>query len=101
MFNEDMAVYRKHEGGVWSSINWNNQRIIEFKARIGLYKVEQSYEAAFFLRNQFAKPMSRKCMLQGWELMIKSFHIISLHFGVTETLKLFISKLLLNKDLKY
>lgn len=101
MLNEDMAVYRIHTGGVWSSINQENRFKNEFKARIGLYEVEQSYEAASFLRYQFAKCFGRKWMLQEWKTMMESFKILSKHFGVTNTSKLFLKKLLLNQDLKY
>lgn len=101
MLNEDMAVYRIHSGGVWSGINQENRLKNEFKARIGLYEVEQSYEAAFFLRHQFAKCFGRKWMLQEWKTMMESFKILSKHFGGTNTSKLFLKKLLLNQDLKY
>ena len=101
MLNEDMAVYRIHTGGVWSGINQENRLKNEFKARIGLYEVEQSYEAAFFLRHQFAKCFGRKWMLQEWKTMMESFKILSKHFGGTNTSKLFLKKLLLNQDLKY
>lgn len=101
MLNEDMAVYRIHTGGVWSGINMENRFKNEFKARIGLYEVEQSYEAAFFLRHQFTKSFGRKWMLQEWKTMMESFKILSKHFGGTNTSKLFLKKLLLNQDLKY
>ena len=70
MMPDKMAVYRIHSGGVWTGIDWNNKLKNEFKARIGLSEVEKSYEAAFFLRHQFAKLMSRKWMLQEWQLMM-------------------------------
>ena len=101
MFNNDWAVYRIHKGGVWSGINYNAKLKNEFKARIGLCKVEKSYEAAFFLRNQFTKDMARKWMLSEWRIMVKTFKIISLHFGVIQTLKLYIKKIILNKKLNY
>lgn len=101
MLNEDMAVYRIHTGGVWSGINLENRFKNEFKARIGLYEIEQSYEAAFFLRHQFAKCFGRKWMLQEWKTMMESFKILSKHFGGSNTLKLFLKKLLLNQNLKY
>jgi glycosyltransferase involved in cell wall biosynthesis len=101
MMSDNMSVYRIHSGGVWSSIGSNNQIRNEFKARIGLYEVEQSYEAAFFLRNQFTKGMSRKWMLREWNLMMSSFRIISKHMGLASTLNLFLSKFLLNRDLIY
>ena len=99
MFPEEMGVYRVHSGGIWSGVNNNIQLKNEFHARIGLYEVEQSYEAAFFLRHQFAKTISRKWMIKEWRLMTKSFKIISKHFGVFSTFKIYLRKLLLNKKL--
>lgn len=101
MMKDDMAVYRIHTGGVWSCNNINNQVKTEFNARIGIYEVEQSYEAAFFLRNQFTKLISRKWMLSEWRLMLKTYKILSKHFGCISMLKLYGSKLLFNKMLEY
>jgi hypothetical protein len=101
MLPHEMAVYRIHSGGVWSTIGLNAQIKNEFNARLGLYGVEQSYEAAFFLRNQFTKPISRMWVLQEWKLMRESFRIISKHFGVFSTIKLFIKKMLFNENLHY
>lgn len=99
MIPEFMGMYRVHSGGVWSGVSEGSQMEADFKNRIGIYTVEQSYEAAFFLRQLFAKPLSRKWMLQEWKTMMASFKIISKHFGYTNTSKLFLKKLLLNQDL--
>lgn len=101
MIPEFMGMYRVHSGGVWSGVSEGSQMEADFKNRIGIYTVEQSYEAAFFLRQLFAKPLSRKWMLQEWKTMMASFKIISKHFGYANTSKLFLKKLLLNQDLKY
>lgn len=99
MIPEFMGMYRVHSGGVWSGVSERSQMEADFKNRIGIYTVEQSYEAAFFLRQLFAKPLSRKWMLQEWKTMMASFKIISKHFGYANTSKMFLKKLLLNQDL--
>lgn len=99
MIPEFMGMYRVHSGGVWSGVSEGSQMEADFKNRIGIYTVEQSYEAAFFLRQLFAKPLSRKWMLQEWKTMMASFKIISKHFGYANTSKMFLKKLLLNQDL--
>lgn len=93
MIPEFMGMYRVHSGGVWSGVSEGSQMEAEFKNRIGIYTVEQSYEAAFFLRQLFAKPLSRKWMLQEWKTMMASFKIISKHFGYANTSKMFLKKL--------
>lgn len=97
MMPETMAVYRIHSGGIWSSVPIEVQKNAEFMNRIGIYEVEESYEAAFFLRNLFSKWIPRSWMLKEWVLMLKSFSIISKHFGVVSTLKLFFLRFFLNK----
>lgn len=96
-----MAVYRIHKDGIWSCISDNAKVKNEFLVRIGLYDVEQSYEAAFLLRNQFAKPMRRSWMLKEWRIMGLTFNIVRKHFGLMSTLNLYVSKLFFNRYLTY
>ena len=101
MLPEEMAVYRIHEGGVWSGINYNAKLKNEFKARLGIYEVEQSYEAAFFLRHQFTKLISRKWIIEEWKLIFQSVCIISKYFGYIPTLYyILLRKMLFNRPLK-
>ena len=101
MMPDEMAVYRIHAGGVWSGITCKKQIKTEFIARIGIYEVEQSFEAAFFLRNQFTKWIPRSWVFQEWKLLLRSFKIISKHFGIVPTFKLFLLKILFHYYLKY
>lgn len=101
MMPEQMAVYREHSGGVWSGVPYYNRLHADFINRMSIYEVEQSDEAACFLRSLFTRLMSRKWMLQEWKLMLKSFRIISKHFGVLSTSRQFLSKFFLNKNLAY
>lgn len=97
MISEEMGVYRVHSGGVWSGVGCRTQLRNEVKARIGLYKIEKSYDAAFFLRNQFGKWVPRSWIFLETRLIIKTFRIILQQFGLISTLKLFLSWFFLNK----
>lgn len=97
LFNQECAVYRIHQDGIWTMIGMNNQRKHEFLVRLGIYEVEQSQEAALNLKTQFKKTISRKWMLKEWHIIFKVFRIISIHFGFYSALRLFLKKLLLNK----
>lgn len=91
-FPEVMGVYRYHRGGVWSEVSQNRRLLIEFKARLAIYKVEQSDDAAMFILYQFAKAMSRIWMLKQWRIFIRVTHILSRHYGSR-----FVARLLFNK----
>lgn len=99
MLPDKMAVYRIHSGGVWSGITYKKQLRTEFIARIGIYQIEQSFEAAYFLRSQFNKWIPSSWMIKEWKLVIKSFRIISKHFGFVSTFNLFIRNLAPKKNI--
>ena len=96
-FSDVMAVYRHHSQGVWSEVALDRKRELEFKARLGIYEVEHSNDAALFLLYQFAKPISRKWMLRRWRLMINVLSIIRRHFGSYNTCKILYLKFILSR----
>ena len=100
-FPDIMAVYRVHKGGVWSEVSMNRQRLMEFRARLAIYKVEQSNDAAMFVLFQFAKAISRKWMLEQWKLFIKVVQILKKHYGGRFVLKLMFDKIILGKRLNW
>ena len=100
-FPEAMGVYRYHNGGVWSEVSQNQRRLVEFKARLAIYNVEQSDMAAMFLLYQFAKAMSRRWMLEQWRLMVKVFRILKKHYGGKFVAKLIFAKLVLNTNVEW
>lgn len=95
-----MGVYRLHSGGVWIGVSIGSRICGEFKTRAGICEVEQSYESAFFLRALFKGWIPRSWMLREWKLMVKSFRMISSYFGSVSTIKMYVLKILLNKNLK-
>lgn len=100
-FPEVMGVYRYHDGGVWSEVSQNHRRLIEFKARLAIYRVEQNGMAARFILYQFAKAMSRMWMLQQWRLMMNVWGILKKHYGRGFVVKLMFDKLVLNKNVEW
>mgnify|MGYP003311220885 CR=1 FL=1 len=92
-----MGVYRIHSGGIWSCSSLENQLRMELKNRIGIYEVEQSYEAVVFIQNLFKGRIPRSWMLKEWRLMVRTIRIISNHYGFISTLKLFLMKFFFNK----
>ena len=95
-----MAIYRRHNGGLWSLKSFDNKRLIEFNTRLAIYEVEKTDDAAKLLLSQFSKIMSRKWMLKHLGIFASVSKIFFKHFGLSFTLKLFFNKMLLNKNLK-
>lgn len=100
-FPDIMAVYRVHDGGVWSGISLNNKRLTEFKARLAIYKVEKSDTAATFILYQFAKAMSRRLIIKRWKMFMEVFEILKRHYGFSFTVSLFSRKLLYGKGIAW
>lgn len=96
-----MAVYRYHRGGTWSEVSMGRQRKMEFLARIAIYDMEKSDDAAMFILFQFAKAMSRMWMLRQWRLFVKVAKILRRHYGYWFTMKLLIRKILLGKGIDW
>lgn len=90
LLRDKMGVYRNHIGGVWSKRSLNQRCDAEFKARLGIYEIEHSYDAAFYIKTQFFKPMSRHWMLKEHVIMRKSLRIIYDHFGLWKTIKVLV-----------
>ena len=94
---DNMAVYRIHDGGVWSKVGLDKQSLQEFRARLGIYQVEKSREAALFLLSLYAKALSRGWMYKNKRMIMQSFRIFNRHFGFIKTLKIFFDKVLMNR----
>lgn len=100
-FPDIMAVYRLHNGGVWSEVSLNTRRLVEFKARLAIYKVEKSDDAATFILYQFAKAMSRIWMLKQWRMFLTVIGILKKHYGNAFVTKLMFNKLVFGKGIKW
>lgn len=92
-----MAVYRIHDGGVWSLKSLDKQRAMEFQARLAIYRVEKSDKAAKFLLSQFTRIISRKWMMRNVSMFVTVFKILAKHFGRMFALRLFLDRLLFAK----
>lgn len=100
-FPESMGVYRYHDGGVWSEVSQNQRRLVEFKARLAIYRVEQSDMAAMFILYQFAKAMSRSWMINQWRLFADVFRILKKHYGSWIVTRLMFDKFILSRNIEW
>ena len=83
---DNMAVYRVHCRGVWSTASHESQMIMDLTSRLSLCQFENSVEAASFLKILFNKPISRKFMLKHSRLIIFAMYYLSKSFGLREAL---------------
>ena len=100
-FPDVMGVYRVHGNGVWSGISLNKQRMLEFRQRLAIYRVEQSEDAAFFLLGLFRRAMSRIWMMKHYKMFFISIKILSRHFGFMFTMKLLFWRLFFNRGITW
>lgn len=100
-FPDIMGVYRVHKGGIWSGVSLNNQRLMDFKQRLAIYKVEKSDDAAMSILFLFTKVISRVWMLKQWRLIMEVVQILKKYYGNRFVNKLLFSKLFLGKSLNW
>ena len=100
-FPDVMGVYRYHNGGVWSEVSLNRRRLVEFKARLAIYNVEQSNEAAMFILYQFAKAVSRSWMLSEWKILMKVVRILYRHYGIVFVVRFLFFKMVLGRGMDW
>lgn len=93
-FNDIMAVYRLHEGGVWTSKSIDEKRLFSFNARLALYEVEPCKEAATFLLALFKDDFGASLVLKNRKLFYNIFNAISNEFGACFTLKLLFGRII-------
>lgn len=91
-----MAVYRLHNGGVWSGLKAERQYVLNIKVRLNIYEIEQSVEAMDFLYNTMMDwDLGRKFMLDNLSLMRRVFYVIYKNKGFLSTFRLLKKRLLL------
>lgn len=84
--NEEMAVYRIHDGGIWSGSNDDDRIVTNIEIRIAIYDVEKSDEAATFLE-AFLYNLGRLWIIRHLPIFSKAIHRVFLQFGPAHTAK--------------
>ena len=93
-----MGVYRRHQNGVWTGVDTNTKRFQNLLAKISIYNVEQTTNAALYILGEFSSAMSRVWMLKHIRLFGNIVKIFFKHFGLRFTMKLFVKKFLFGKS---
>ena len=93
--NEEMAVYRIHNGGVWSGTNESSHIINNLEVRIAIYDVEKNNESAIFIERYIIR-LGRQWMTKHPSIIIKSLYRIYKQFGILYMAKFIWSLLIKN-----
>lgn len=96
--SDNMAVYRVHNSGVWSGINNHSKMLMEYKARLAIYEVDRSDDAARYIKAQFSKDIGREFFIRECTITARILLIIYRHFGLKTTLKIIFKRILLGKS---
>lgn len=84
--NEEMAVYRIHDGGIWSGSNDDARIVTNIEIRTAIYDAEKSDEAATFLE-AFLYNLGRLWIIRHLPIFSKTIHRVFLQFGLAHTAK--------------
>lgn len=87
---DEMAVYRKHGGGIWSMQNSSVQIYNSLDARFAIYELERTKESAMFIRT-YIQRIGRLWMLKNYQHLLKALRYIKEQFGVRSVLNLILN----------
>lgn len=95
--NDCMAVYRVHNGGIWSGINNHSRVLMEYKSRLAIYEVDRSDDAARYIKNLFLYGNGREFYINEYAVTARAIQIVYRHFGFKTTLNIIFKRVLLGK----
>ena len=98
---ENMAIYRVHEGGVWSSIDMNTRNATDFDVRLSIYNEEKSEYAAVLVLGLYTKVISRKWMIRNPKRVLRTICVLVRHYGLQFTCKILFMKMCFNDRLSF
>lgn len=92
---ENMGIYRCHEGGIWSKVNRPQQIKAELDTALGIYSVEQSLQAAKYIRNRIYTfgYLGISLLRKFFKTYISALNVIYKELGSMATIKIIIRSL--------
>lgn len=96
--SDNMAIYRLHNGGVWSGINGYSKRLQEYQVRLAIYDLDRSDAAARLIKTLCLKEVGRLFVLREFSIISRALFIVYRHFGVKAVLNIFFMRILLGKS---
>ena len=86
-FQEAMGIYRRHNNGIWTGKNVEQQWLDNYRVRTSIYQNERSVDAGIFLVNLFYENISRIFLIKRCEVILTIFRITKKHFGSVFAIK--------------
>lgn len=90
--NENMGIYRKHAGGVWSHSNLLQMRISDLKTIKGIWDVDHSNEAALMMKSYIELFINPKDYVLNIRYFIPYLKVVKKKYGAFVLLKLILKK---------
>ena len=85
---DNMAVYRKHDNGVWTSLNTISKWGMSFNIKYDLLKCENNFQSAQYMYHFLLQGESRKVQMQYFDKILVSLYIIGTHLGLRKVMKI-------------
>ena len=98
--SDNMAVYRKHSGGIWTSSSFTERMMSNYHYTKDLYDVEHSDLALAYMCEKCIGHLGRRTLLRFYSVSLGVLKIYTTHYGIKAGLSLFYNNFLLGKDLQ-
>lgn len=101
--NENMGVYRNHEGGIWTKASNIEKNTSDLKTYLGIYKVERNEVAAKALLIRFNEMayVGIPFLINNYKIYIHVIRIINHYFGTITAINSVMKSLNIFKALFY
>lgn len=96
-FIDNMGVYRKHKGGVWTSENYIQMKLSDLDAIKGIYDVEKSDSAALMMKTYLQLYLTPKDCIFNLKLYKPYLNILVKRYSGFNLIKFFLD--ILGKDM--
>ena len=83
--SECMAVYRQHNGGVWSNSSFYQNLVSNFKYSKDLYEIEKSDLAIAYIGETCIYPCGRRGIIKYMGIFIRVWYIYIRHYGLKKS----------------
>ena len=93
-----MAVYRIHDGGVWTNASRQQRILTDINIRLGIYEVDRTRSAATFIKTYLSKFVGRKWLLTHLNILWSCLQSMIEQFGLLSTVRYIVCDLIIRRN---